>query len=249
MKVSLRLVSWSIPLMLAASCTAQQVAPVSFAFPDAALTGSSVDVPAPPASMMVSSASNVPVSSPAAQPSLWPRPYLFGGLALNRGGYAPSAGTFGGGVETETKHFLGLAETWFEDAPKQDLGNGNEFGVRARGFLRTSRGWYFGGGAQWSKLDTTSYTKQAWRPAFGGGKDVSLENFSMRAQVLYVLPGTDHLNELQGPEISLWLPSPASRSHLFYRQTLGIYGFHQTAVPTSDRQMASFLDFTMMYRF
>jgi frataxin-like iron-binding protein CyaY len=40
---------------------------------------------------------------------------------------------------------------------------------------------------------------------------------------LYVLPGTDHLNAAQGPDLSLWLSSPASTKHFFYRQTLRMY--------------------------
>jgi hypothetical protein len=146
-----------------------------------------------------------------------------------------------------------LAETSLQDAHKQDSGTGSELDLKGRAFFRTDRGWYFGGGAQWSKLSTAIYAKQAWRPTFGGGKDLFRENFSMRTQVLYVLPGSDHLNAVQGPEISLWLPSPASRSHFFYRQTLGIYGFHQTSVPgnsgVNQRYLASFLQFTAMYRF
>lgn len=88
---------------------------------------------------------------------------------------------------------------------------------------------------------------------FGGGKDLFRENFSLRGQILYVLPGTDHQNALQGPEISLWMPTPASSSHFFYRQTLGIYEFHQTLVPgnpgTNERYAATFLQFTAMCRF
>jgi hypothetical protein len=107
--------------------------------------------------------------------------------------------------------------------------------------------------AQWNKLTTALYSKQGWRPTFGAGKDVIRENFSMRAQAMYVLPGTDRLNAVQGPEISIWMPSPAPKGHFFYRQTLGIYEFHQTSVPanpgTQNRSVASFLEFTIMCRF
>jgi hypothetical protein len=67
------------------------------------------------------------------------------------------------------------------------------------------------------------------------------------------LPGTDRLNALQGPEISLWVPSPATNHHLFFRETYGCYEYHQTAVPgnpgTQNRGYASFLELTVMYRF
>jgi len=247
-----RLVLCLMPLILLAPAVAQELASADYVVPNLTPTTSPIEIPPPPASMMVSSANSVAPSA-TGQPSPWFRPYTYGGLALNRGGYSPTAGTLGAGAETDTQHFLALAEAWFENAPKQDSGTGDEFGAKARGFLRTAKGWYFGGGAQWSKLDTIAYAKQAWRPSFGGGKDLAQEKFTMRAQVLYILPGTDHLNALQGPEIALWLPSPASKGHFFYRQTLGLYEFHQTSVPgnpgTTDRQMASFLDLTFMYRF
>jgi hypothetical protein len=173
---------------------------------------------------------------------------------LSRGAsYSPAAGTVGAGLNIEATRLIVLAEASAQNAHKQDSGTGTEADLKGRAFLRTAAGWYFGGGAQWSKLSTAIYDKQAWRPAFGGGKDLFRENFSMRAQILYVLPGSDRLNALHGPEISLWLPSPASRSHLFYRQTLGIYEFHQTSVPgnsgLNQRFVASFLQFTAMYRF
>lgn len=186
--------------------------------------------------------------------SLWPRPFLYAGLALSKGAsYSPAAGAVGGGFNLESNRLIALVETSLQNAHKQDSGTGTEVDLKGRAFYRTTPGWYFGGGAQWSKLDTVAYDKQAWRPVFGGGKDVFRENFSLRAQILYVLPGTDHLNAVQGPEISLWLPSPAAHSHFFYRQTVGIYEFHQTSVPgnsgTNERYAASFVQLTAMCRF
>jgi len=77
--------------------------------------------------------------------------------------------------------------------------------------------------------------------------------------VLYITPGSDHENALQGPEFQFWLPSPGSKSHLFFRQTLGVYEFHTTVTdPTnleltarqsSDRHHAGFLDFTFGWKF
>jgi len=70
---------------------------------------------------------------------------------------------------------------------------------------------------------------------------------------MYVLPGTDHLNAVQGPEIALWIPSPATKRHWFWRETIGIYQFHQTSLPgnsgTQDKSITSSVDFTVMYRF
>jgi hypothetical protein len=190
----------------------------------------------------------------SADPPFRLHPYLYGGLVFSDGAsYSPASATVGGGLDIESGHFIGLAEGSFQNAQKNDSGTGTETDLKGRAFFRTSRGWFFGGGAQWSKLGTIAYTKEAGRPALGGGKDLFRENFSMRAQVLYVLPGTDHLNAVQGPEISLWMPSPASRSHFFYRQTVGIYEFHQTSVPgnpgTNDWNAATFMQFTAMCRF
>lgn len=182
-----------------------------------------------------------------------PHPYAYGGLALESGGYSPAAGTAGTGLSLDTTHVVALAELWADNAHKQDSGTGHDVGVRARAFYPIKQGWYLGAGAQWDKLITSIYSKQAWRPTFGGGRDVIRESFSLRGQVMYVLPGTDRINAVQGPEISLWLPSPATRSHILYRQTLGLYEFHQSAVPgdsgTQDRSIAAFSEFTVMYRF
>jgi hypothetical protein len=194
-------------------------------------------------------------SSPSTLPwySTGPRPFAYGGLALSRGGYDPAGGIVGAGVNLESARVLFWAEASADNLHKRDSGTGRSLALKSRIFFTTSHGFFFGGGAQWSKLTTVLYSKQAWRPTFGGGKDFIREDFSMRAQVIYVLPGTDRLNASQGPEISLWLPSPARGRHWFYRQTLGLYEAHQTTVPgnrgTSDRFLTSFLDMTVLYRF
>jgi len=235
-------------IVLVLSCAAQQ-SPNLPAVSTGPAAGDSRELPAPTANLAANSGQD---HSP--DHTFWPLPYICGGLALSRGaGYSPAAGTIGGGLNIDSTHLIVLAETSLQDAHKQDSGTGSELDLKGRAFFRTGSGWYFGGGAQWSKLSTAIYDKQAWRPVFGGGKDLFRESFSMRAQVLYVMPGNDHLNAVQGPEISLWLPSPASRSHFFYRQTLGIYGFHQTSVSgnpgVNQRYVASFLQFTALYRF
>jgi len=182
-----------------------------------------------------------------------PHPYAYGGLSLESGGYTPAAGTIGTGLNLESTHALSLAEVWADNAHKQDSGTGHDVGARARAFYPIRRGWYAGAGVQWNKLATSIYSKQAWRPVFGGGKDLMRQSLSLRAQLLYVLPGCDHINAVQGPELSFWLPSPATKAHLLYRQVLGVYEFHQSAVPadpgTQDRSGAAFSEFTLMYRF
>ncbi|HYA24127.1 MAG TPA: hypothetical protein VEF05_08195 [Terriglobales bacterium] len=198
-------------------------------------------------------AQNLLPAQPALEPSLL-GPYAFGGLSLSQGsGYAPAAGEAGVGLNIERNHLITFTEFSADNAHKEDLGTGHDLYFQARTFYRARRSWYFGGGAQWNKLVTDPYSKQSWHPAFGGGRDLFRENLSMRAQLLYILPGTDHWNAVQGPEIALWLPSPASQSHFFYRQTIGLYEFHQTSVPgnpgTAVRNAAVFLNCGAIYRF
>jgi hypothetical protein len=88
------------------------------------------------------------------------------------------------------------------------------------------------------------------RYQFGGGKDwfhhFSNGNFNMRAQVLYLLPPQHESvaypatptsaafvcqgcgNGVQGPEITIWMPSPEYSKHWSARFTYGIYEFHTT---------------------
>jgi len=157
------------------------------------------------------------------------------------------------GLNVESTKLVFLAEASADNMHKQDSGTGSDVGLKSRALFRIKRGFYFGGGAQWSKLTTALYSKQSWRPTFGGGKDFVRESFSMRAQVLYVLPGTDRLNASQGPEVTLWLPSPVLGRHLFYRQALGFYEAHQTSVSgdsgTHERFFTTYADLTVMYRF
>jgi hypothetical protein len=236
-----------IGILLSLFCSAQELPTISA---KAASNSDNSSQPAVPVANLLHNSSQATDDTT----TIGPRPYAFGGLALSKdAGYSPAAGTVGGGVSIESKHFVGLAEGSLQNAHKLDSGTGTESDLKGRAFLRTSPGWFFGGGVQWSELGTVAYSKHVWRPVFGGGKDLFRENFSMRAQALYVLPGTDHLNALQGPEVSLWMPSPASGSHFFYRQTVGIYEFHQTSVPgdtgTSEQSAAPFIQLTAMYRF
>jgi hypothetical protein len=171
----------------ASFCRAQDFSAVTAASANP-VTNDSQEMPAPAANL-VNSGSGRP-----AENSYWPLPYIYGGLGLSGGaGYSPAAGAVGGGLNVDSSRLILLAESSVQNAHKQDSGTGSELDLKGRAFLRASAGWYFGGGAQWSKLSTAIYDKQAWRPAFGGGGDLLRENFSMRAQILYVLPGSDHL--------------------------------------------------------
>ena len=184
--------------------------------------------------------------------SPWPRPYVSGGLTLNGGGYSP-AGTIGIGVMTESRPIIFDAQASVDNAHKLDSNTGSTRYLSGTTFYRLSRGYYLGGGARWSKLSTILYSKESWRPTFGGGKDWIRSDFSARTQFIYALPGTDRSNGVQGALLSLWLPSPKTKGHFFYVQHTGIYTFHQSASPldpgTRYRHKMAVVDFTFMCRF
>lgn len=205
-----------------------------------------------------------PASQTPALPSWVPHPILYSGPSLVGNGYQPLAGNFGGGLLLNSSKVLGDFEAYYMNAKKTNdntLNNfkGHERFLQGRLFYPWRRGLYFGGGAQWSETATTNYTKKGWRPTFGLGGDHFAENWSCRWQVLYITKGTDKINGVQGPEFQFWFPSPTSKSHFFYRQTLGLYVFHTTisdptdrkltAWQTSQRSTAGFLDFTFGWRF
>ncbi|HEX8815934.1 MAG TPA: hypothetical protein VF753_10575 [Terriglobales bacterium] len=255
-----------LPAVLVAASVAQQIANMpgtpnpavvltasSTSPANAAMSSNGVSASTPSPAVVA-----VPQSSPSVREDLpsyspWPRPIFEGGLSLLHGGYDPAAANVGAGVNLEMAKFLAVAEISADDAHKTTSDSGYDAYFQARAFVRVKRDWFAGGGGQWNQLTANVYSKQAWRPAIGGGKDFFGEDLSARAQLLYVFAGDDHQNGSQGPEFSLWLPSPALHRHFFYHQTLGIYQSHQTSVPgnsgTNDHFMSLFAGFTLMYRF
>jgi hypothetical protein len=211
---------------------------------------------------------------PDQQPhALVPRPFVYAGAGLMGGGYAPLAVQGGGGLRVDSARFLAFAEGSYDNGHKTNDGDqpnpkGHDRGLDGAAYFRFSSGWYLGAGASWSQLSTTNYTKGGWRPTFGGGKDYfhrrcagedCASDFSMRLGVDYVMPGTDHTNAVQGPLLTLFMPSPSSKGHFFFRMTEGIYEFHETVTEPAnapltqqqigDRSMTSFGELTLMYRF
>jgi hypothetical protein len=216
---------------------------------------------------------------------VWPRPFIYGGVGLNGGGYAPLSGKVGAGLRIDQEHLIWSASAAYDNSHKSNdntIGNtsGHQRALDSSIYYRFSNGWFAGGGASWSELSTTNYTKQGFHPSVGGGKDYfhkdcAAENcvtrWSMRLQVDYKLKGAEHVdargcsvpngqctNDLQGPMVSFYLPSPALAGHLYWRETVGVYTFHDTVTSTdpaltalqkSHRSATAFLDFTMMYRF
>jgi hypothetical protein len=215
-------------------------------------------------SLIASAQQYAPAYETWAQPSWMPHPIVFGGPSLVGNGYQTAALNAGGGFLIGSKQLFSDVEGRYMNARKTDDNtvdndSGHERFLLGRAFYRVRPGLYFGGGAQWSETSTTNYDKQAWRPTFGLGGDHFGNGYSLRWQTLYIMPGTDRANAMQGPEIQVWFPSPASSSHFFFRETLGIYEFHETITdPTnasltaqqkSDRSAAAFADFAVGWRF
>jgi hypothetical protein len=202
-----------------------------------------------------------------------PRPYVFLGPELMGGGYAPLAMEAGVGFRIEAEHLTLDANGTYDNGHKtydgtQPNPKGHDRGLDGSLYYRLSSGWAFGGGYIWGQLSTTNYTKQGSRPKLGIYKDYLANScqedgcrhdFSMRIGVDYLTAGTDKENGSHGAAISLFIPSLHANRHLFYREVLGIYRFHDTVTdPTntfltreqvSNRSFDSFLELTVMYRF
>lgn len=202
-----------------------------------------------------------------------PRPYVFLGPELMGGGYAPLAMEGGVGVRVEAEHLTVDANATYDNGHKtydgtQPNPKGHDRGLDGSLYYRLSSGWAFGGGYTWGQLSTTNYTKSGARPKFGGYKDFLTNNceengcrhdFSMRLGVDYLTAGTDKENGSHGVAISFYLPSPHAKRHLFWREMIGIYRFHDTVTDPmnafltrqqlGNRYSDCFVEFTVMYRF
>ncbi len=196
----------------------------------------------------------------------WPHPFVYAGLGVNGGGYSSLSGNVGGGLRIDTRRLIWEANASYDNAHKANdntLNNdsGHSRHLSSSLYYRFDNGWFAGGGAGWEQLSTTNYTKQAFRPSIGGGKDYfrsqcaaedCVDAFSMRFQVDYILKGAEHVdqkgctvpdgqctNDLQGPMFTMYLPSPTLARHVFWRTTLGIYTFHTTVTSTDPALTAA----------
>lgn len=201
-----------------------------------------------------------------------PRPFVYGGLDLGDS----AAGIVGGGVAINATHFVLNTEASYDTDGKSDDNTGHNPKGRNRklkgtAYYRLSNGLYFGGGARWSRLDTSNYAKQQWHPVVGMGKDFIRDTFSFRLQGDYALPGAEHVspqgctvpkgqctNQLQGAEISFFIPSPALAKHFFVRFLYGGYLGHTTvtsidpvltAQQKASRVVTGESQMTLLYRF
>jgi len=202
-----------------------------------------------------------------------PRPYVYAGPELMGAGYAALAYLGGAGVRVDAEHLLFDAHADYDNGRKSNDGTGynkkgHDRGLSGSLYYRLHSGWAFGGGAGWGQLSTTNYTKSAWRPRIGGSKDFFTNecresgcrnDFTMRLGLDYLLKGGDWQNGSQGVAVSFYLPSPAAKRHLFWRESIGIYRFYDTVTDRNNHYLTqlqmskhhsdSFAEFTIMYRF
>jgi hypothetical protein len=200
-----------------------------------------------------------------------PHPYLSFGPSLMGGGYAPLAYRAEAGIDLESTHVIFRSLAAYDNGRKTNDGdqpnpNGHDRYLEGAAYYRARRGWFLGMGWSWSQLSTTNYSKGGTRPEFGGGYDWFLHScdgcrrdFSMRIDADWVMAGTDWENGSHGPDVKLTFPAPSEKRHLFWRQTIGIYRFHETVTePTnfsltqsqrSQKYFDSDVNFGILYRF
>lgn len=162
-----------------------------------------------------------------------PAPYTAVGASVNGEGYSPLSLAFGGGLRIDAPRLVTDIGFAYDTARKvndatSDNHSGHSRRIQGRAFYRLRSGLYFGGGAQWSQTSTTNYTKAGWWPTVGVGKDFLRDTYSFRLQALYLSPGGNKVNGLQGSEISLTYPSPATRGHFFLQTVASVARFHTT---------------------
>jgi hypothetical protein len=189
------------------------------------------------------------------------------------GGYAPFAAVGGAGFRIDSHRFLLDASGQYDNGHKvndndQPNPKGHNRGLVGSAYYRLPSGWSFGAGARWSELSTTNYKKSSWEPTFGGRKDYfhkhcprenCMGDFSVQLGVDYMLKGSNWKNGTQGPLFTLYMPSPAAKAHIFWRETVGIYRVYDTVTDRtnalltsqqmSNRHWDTFAAFTVMYRF
>jgi hypothetical protein len=201
-----------------------------------------------------------------------PRPYASLGPSVTEdAGYAPLAYRAESGLDLESKHAIFRALAAYDNGHKTDDGdqpnvNGHDRYLESAAYFRAGHGWSFGMGWRWNQLSTANYSKDGSRPEFGGSYDWFLHPcsscrraFSMRFDADWVTAGTDRQNGSHGPTAALWFPAPSEKRHLFWRQTVSIYRFHEsvtepnnlslTQQQTAQKHFDSTADFAVIYRF
>jgi hypothetical protein len=148
-----------------------------------------------------------------------PRLELETRLNLNGGGFQVVSASMTGGVGMEQRHLSWHAYGTYNAARKTNDGTGpNPHGnIRSLGgelFYRTGSRWLFGGEYGYGSLRTTNYSKIGRGYDFGGGRDFSVAQTSMRLIVTYALPSGAYRQS--GLNAHFMLPSPLSGGHFFF---------------------------------
>ncbi len=187
-----------------------------------------------------------------------PRPYIYGGIALNGMGYEPFAFQGGTGLSLESPSLYFQTSVSVDNAHKKDSGTGRGIGLSSLTAFRVRKA-LVGAGMSFSELKTSQYVKRAWRPNLYSAYDFVGSNYSCRIATTYVLTGQDKTNGTHGAQIAFTEPSPVTDHHWFFHETLGIYRFHTTiteprdleltALQTSKRFTSAEVAFSLMYRF
>ena len=199
-----------------------------------------------------------------------PYPYFATGPSLMGAGYSAFAWRVEGGLTGESNHFVMNGDAAYDNGRQVNDGDqpnpkGHDRYLNAGLYGRFGKKLFTGNcfvglGWRWNQLSTTNYVKTANRPQIGGGCDVtSGRDFSMRIVSNWVLAGDDWQNGVHGPEFTFSFPSPRERRHWFWRETLGVYRFHETVTERgnvqltqsqrADRSTMVNLNFSIIYRF
>jgi hypothetical protein len=193
-----------------------------------------------------------------------PHPYISLGPSLMPGGYAPLAYRAEGGIDLESNHFMLHALGAYDNGHKTDDNDqpnpkGHDRYLEGGAYFRAKSGWFVGAGWRWSELSTTNYSKAGSRPEFGGGYDLRSRDFSMRMETDWITAGDDWQNGSHGPIITVTFPAPCEKRHFFWRQSVGVYSFHDTVtdrtnlsltrLERSNKSMDSNLDGGLLFRF
>jgi hypothetical protein len=195
----------------------------------------------------------------------FPHPYISFGPSLMPAGYAPLAYRAEAGIDVESTHFMLHALGAYDNGRKdndndQPNPNGHDRYLEGAAYFRASSHWFVGGGWRWDELSTTNYFKSGSRPEFGGGYDWFVPGtFSMRIDAEWLTAGNDWQNGSHGPNVTVTFPAPSEKHHIFWRQSVGIYSFHETVTdPTnlaltqaqrSDKSIDATVDGGLILRF
>jgi len=200
-----------------------------------------------------------------------PHPYITGSFNLMPAGYSATSFGVGAGLMWDTKRSVFDAAALYDNGHKSNDNDNSPDSTGHDKYLRAFAGykrnlWYAGVGARYSQLSTSDYTKGgdvfqagSWHPEAGIGKDWNARNspLFLRTQVLYMFPESKEVvhypdgqtcygcgNGSQGADVTLWLPSPARKGHLFAKINVVLFGYHTTVtspenIPLTQQQIAS----------